>query len=202
MKSVGCNSLGGSSPSPSVMNNDLYGRYCFVPFILKMKKNGSTNQEIADFFDCSVSTVKYAIANSPETKPQLPIVDKQLGKVDYEYLRVSSVHKCQEIFTKRGWQTGESDPKCKFDVFAYKDKKVKRIQVRSSTKLSKRGWPSFKTSRLRFNTKECSRVQFDDDDFDYWFFYYTNGDSWLIPKADISHSSVVSMEGFDKYSVQ
>lgn len=200
LKAVGCESLGGSSPSPSAMNN-LQGRYYLLPFICKLKAAGQTNQQIADFFDCSVSTVKYILRNG-QSKQEHKQIDHHLGKVDNEFIRVAAVHKCQEILTKRGWQTGEADPKCKFDVFALKNKKTIRIQVRSSAILSKRGWPSFKTSRLKFNTKECKRIRFAKGDFDYWFFYHINGDSWLIPQSSITNSSIVSMEGYAGYNIE
>jgi hypothetical protein len=132
------------------------------------------------------------------------MIDRRFGPLDSEYRRVAAVHRCKEFLSARGWQVGESDPKCVFDVFAYKRGDIKhefiRIQVRSSSITSQRGWPVFKTSRLHFNTKECSREQFQPGDFDYWFFYADDA-CWMIPFEEVINKSEVSMEGYDQYFV-
>lgn len=180
------------------MNNKC-GRYYFKDMIQRLKLRGQTNEQIADVLGCSISTVKYCVRMSEpaNTKPEL----SEFGEPQAEYLRVAAVNGCKEFLTVRGWQVGESDPKCKYDVFAHKDKTV-RIQVRSTTKTSARGWPMFSTSRLKFNTKECKRVVFEVGDFDYWFFYAYNGDSWMVPFAEVGNRSSVSMEGYDRYSIE
>ena len=123
-----------------------------------------------------------------------------LGPQDKEFLRVKAVFKCKEVLAARGWQVGESDAKCVYDIFAIKNEKLIKIQVRSSSKCSKEGIPYFKTCRILFNTKRAVRTSFNKGDFDYWFFYY-NGDCWLIPFDEITTVSQVRITGYDQYFV-
>jgi hypothetical protein len=124
-----------------------------------------------------------------------------LGPIDLEFVRVAAVNHCKEVLTLRGWQVGETDPKCIYDLFAVKGLELRRVQVRSSGIMSRRGWPIFKTGRILFNTKVMKRTVFSGGDFDYWFFYTVGEGSWLIPFGDVTQRSTVSMENFEDYRI-
>ncbi len=126
-------------------------------------------------------------------------LDGELGSRLSEFTRVGAVYKCMEYLAMRGWQCGESDAKCVYDVFAYKDSRTITIQVKSSSRLSRRGWPEFSVRRLKFNTKVCQRMHYNVGDFDYWCFYAANGDAWMMPFSAIDHTSMITMEGLDEY---
>lgn len=178
------------------------GRYHFYPLIRKLRKT-NTNEQIADLLDCSISSIKYVLRNfKEESSDFIPSkLDEVLGSIDKEFLRVSAVYKCMEVLSHRGWQPAESDPKCVYDVFALKGDRTIKIQVRSSSSLSGRGYPIFKTSRILFNTKSIRKSRFSKEDFDFWFFHSFNGDSWLIPFDKVTASTMVTMEGYDEYLV-
>jgi hypothetical protein len=178
----------------------LQGLYYYRDVIVKAKARGLTNEAIAEFLSCSISTVKYCIRHNNGQISHPPAL-ASLGEVSPEYLRVAAVYRCREFLAKRGWQTGESDPKCVYDVFAIKDGFTIKVQVRSTTHHSNRGWPSFKLTRLKFNTKRCETVSFKTGDFDYWFFYAPNGDNWIIPFEIMLNKRDASMEGYDDYFV-
>jgi len=179
----------------------LRGRYYFKSVILRLKLRGSTNEEIAEILGCSISTVKYCIRHSQEEQEAAADGLKEFGEVDDEFLRVVAVNKCKEFLTARGWQVGESDPKCVFDLFALKQGKIITIQVRGSTSLSNRNWPEFGLRRSHFNTKISTKEAFKKGSFDYWFFCHKNGDCWMIPFHVIANVSLISMEGLDQYYV-
>lgn len=181
----------------------LRGRYYLVSVILSMKSKKYTNEQIAEILDCNISSVKYAIRHSAELGrvSHDDKLDPTFGEELPEYLRVAAVHKCLEFLTLRGWQVGETDAKCAYDVFAVKGSETIKIQVRSTSNIGGRGWPSFKTSRLYFNTKKIEKRQFVKGDFDYWFFYSCKKDAWMIPFDEVKARSVISMEGYDSYYV-
>lgn len=177
----------------------LRGRYYLRDVIKRLKAKGETNEIIAEILDCSISTIKYCLRNGESFTIPPSQVDTIFGTVNPEFRRVAAIHKCKEFLTLRGWQVGESDPKCIFDVFAYKKHETITIQVRSSQTLSRRGWPKFKTARLHFNTKVCRKIQFEPGDFNHWFFYGPEGDAWMIPFEKVLNRAEISMEGFDEF---
>lgn len=151
---------------------------------------------ISKFFECSIATIKTVLADTYKFREGLD----QFGKITDDYLRVAAVHACWQFLSLRGWQVGESDAKSVFDLFCIKNNETKKIQVRSSRIFDKfDNWPKFKTSKLRFNTKKCERVQFNAGDFDYWFFYSINRDAWMIPFDQVDTKAEISMHGFDEF---
>jgi hypothetical protein len=185
------------------MNNEhslkIRGRYHLLPVILKLKDGGWTNEQIGDLLGCHTSSVKYAIRHNQPSETIDGLVE--FGEPDPEWLRVAAVHKCLEFLTVRGWQVGEADAKCVYDVFGLKGTRTITIQVRSGSKMSKRGWPMFKTYRMLFNTKRMVKLPFSPGDFDYWFFYGPKRDAWMIPFNKIISKHEVSMEGYDEFYV-
>ena len=176
----------------------LLGKYYLAPVIRKLKERNLKNKDIADITGCSI---RYLNSLSKIEVSQENNVDKLFGCPDDEFLRVRAVFRCKEIFSGRGWQVGETDPKCIYDVFAIKGKKLAKTQVRSSSKCSKNGVPIFKTGRILFNTKRVIRTHFNKKDFDYWFFYYHNGDCWIIPFDEITTTGEIRMIGYDQFFV-
>jgi len=119
---------------------------------------------------------------------------------DIEFYRVASVFKCCEVLSLCGWQVGTTDPKCVFDVFAVKGTRTVKLQVRSTTTVSKKGYSSFRVGKVTYNTKRCVRSTYSLGDFDYWFFY-TPKQSWMIPYNAFTNKNMVSMERFDQYKI-
>ena len=179
----------------------LRGRYYLMPLIQHLKERGLTIEQIADTLDCSVSTIKYVGSKGDMIEPELVYIDNNFGLVDPEFLRESALYKACETLASRGWQVGVTDGKCIYDLLAEKKSKFIKLQVRSSTIFSSRGWPIFKTSKVRYNMTSCKRVPYSIGDFDFWFFHSINGDSWIIPFLVITQKAEVSMEGLDEYCV-
>jgi hypothetical protein len=179
------------------MNNNSASYNCLVPAIRKMAHRGLSVGEISRVLGIARSTVKRLLC----TVIAKSIIDKIIGKPNNEYLRVAAIHRLCELLTIRGWAVIETEAKAVFDVLAYKDGSILRIQSRSSAILSARGWPTFKTSRLLFNTKRIKRCCFKPDDFDLWFFYHKTGDCWLVPFDVVTHRSAISSENLDQFRV-
>lgn len=177
------------------------GRYYFQSVILNLKELDFSRNEIARICDMSPSSVKVIGCSKDIYKMKPNQLDNVFGFEESERLRVKAVYECMSFLSSRGWEAGESQAKCVYDVFALKDADCIKIQVRSSSKFSVRGFPQFKTDKLKFNTNECRRIQFEEDAFDYWFFHSVNGDSWIIPKNLIETRSLVSMEGYEEFYI-
>jgi hypothetical protein len=128
-------------------------------------------------------------------------IDRLIGKESPEEIRLSAVYSCMELFVSRGWNVGQSNNMCKFDVLCFKNDKVVKVQVRSSIVLSARGFPMFKTARILFNTKRAIRTNFISGDFDYWYFYSFDKRKWLVPFSEMTNRSTVSMEKYSEYIV-
>lgn len=172
-------------------------KYYIKEVVDKLSSN-LTNIQVADLLGISISTIKkikkYNIASPSPNK-----IDEMLGDVDKEFLREEAIYRCMALFMSHGWQVGTTDSKCLFDVFATKNGITKRIQVRSSSKLSKNGFPRFKTGRILFNTVRVERTSFNTGDFDLWYFYHVNGDAWIVPFECIKPISEVTMENYYEY---
>jgi hypothetical protein len=136
-----------------------------------------------------------------DTPVKKPEIEQLFGMQDDEFLRVVAELRCMAFLAHHGWQSGKTDAKCVFDVFAIKNDQTIRIQVRSTSSLSARGWPVFDVGKISYNTKGCKRSVYNNQDFDFWFFYHKNGDAWIIPFDKVTNSSAVSMEGFDEYHI-
>lgn len=124
-----------------------------------------------------------------------------LGDINSECYRIAAVYECLEYLSLRGYQVAEADHKSIYDVFAMKDNKLIKIQVRSGSKISKRGYPIFKVCRVLFNTKRIIKTPFKAGDFDYWYFYNYNYGSWIIPFDMITGKTELSMEKYTKYFI-
>jgi len=202
LKTNGTNSMG--FKSSTLRQKDRYsklrGRYYLSPIINKLIKEGLSITKISELLDCSRSTINYA-KDSIIEKFNNTCLDEIFGEIDNEYLREEALYECCKFLISRGWQIGLTDPKCVYDVFATKNNETIKIQVRSSSGLSARNWPTFKTCNIRYNIKEMKRTQYKPEDFDYWFFYSKSGDKWIIPFSEITTSSVVSVEGYDDFFI-
>lgn len=177
----------------------LRGSYHFAPIISKLKANGWKNEDIANLIGCSISTIKYS---NKEVVESNNLINEEIGEPCFNKVHVAALFKCQEIFAVRDWTTSiVANPESQFDIIAFKNDKLKKIQVRSSYSFSNRGFPSFRLKKYSYGAnnklKEKSYVK---GDFDYWFFYSSNNDCWLIPFDNIESSDNISMEGYEQFS--
>jgi len=180
--------------------SQLRGRYHFRPVILKLKSQNKTNEEIGELLDISISTVKYIVSGQDEIKSNSKI-DELIGRDNPEDIRISAEYACMELFANKGWSISKTNHTSQHDLFCLKNDKIIKIQVRSSTLFSARGFPTFKTCRIVTGAGKAKRIQFNKGDFDFWFFYSINKDKWLIPFEMIKQKSNVSMEGYDEYII-
>jgi len=174
-------------------------KFQLKPIAQKLRDLGFSITKIAEVLECSRTYTGQILKSS---EPDIgSAVDDILGPEDQEFLRVKAVHRCMEVLSGRGWFCAETDPKCVFDVLAYKDGKTRKIQVKSSATIKDDTAPQFNIGRIRFNTSRTQRDRYVEGDFDYWFFYYKNGDCWLIPFDEVHAVSSVRMIGFNKFYV-
>ncbi len=178
----------------------LRSRYYFKPVILKLKLQNKTNKEIGELLDISKSTVDYITNGQDEIRSNKKI-DELIGKDNPEDIRISAEYACMELFANKGWSIAKASSISQHDLFCLKNDKIIKIQVRSSTVFSARGFPRFKTNRIVTGAGKAKRIQFKKGDFDFWYFYSINKDAWLIPFDVITSKSEVSMEGYDEYII-
>ena len=178
----------------------LQTRYHLRPCIEHMRSNGMTETAIAEMLGISRSTVRlsveivdYGVLNE--------WADNTFGKVRDDLIYKLAELECLNFFVSRGWQASLANKECVYDVYAINDSGLLRIQVKTSSSTSGRGWPRFDLSKKCYNKTSSWRREYTIDDFDYWYFRHTSGDCWLIPFSEINAKTELSMEGYDQYFV-
>lgn len=179
--------------------NQLRGKSHLSPVVKYLLNQNKSQDEIATLLGLPTGTIRQIASYSVSQAPSQ--IGAILGRIDNEFTRVSAVYRCMEVLSSRGWQVGQTDPKCIYDILAGKDNQFIKIQVRSGHTYSARGWPTFKTARIKYNTKSMRRETYPPGSFDYWFFYSGHADCWLIPVDKITAKAIISMEGFDEYKI-
>ncbi len=129
-------------------------------------------------------------------------INEFFGEEDQEFYREVAETECKKFLQQRGWSVGKADPKSRFDLFATKDNRFVKFQVKS-TKVIKSGNPEFRTGKVTYNSKIIKRTKYEEGDFDFWFFYCgVTGESWVVPYRELRSGSATRMnKKFEKWRV-
>ena len=177
----------------------LRSKYYLKPIVDHLVSKGKSQNEIADILCCTRSTVRSAL------RGELPICDNNFdelfGKEIRKNVSYAAEYDCIKFFVARGWQAIRTTGDSNYDVLTVKNAEHFKIQVKTSEKLSGRGWPTFKCYKTEGFSRDINRVPYSIGDFDYWYLYAINGDRWIIPFKEIITETMISMEGFDQYYI-
>lgn len=89
-----------------------------------------------------------------------------------------------------------------YDLVVDINGKLGKVQVKSSRTYSKYGTLQVQIKKVRSNKTVNNIYHFDNTKVDYVFIYEVKGRAWLIPSADITVKTLLSMnDTFNKYLI-